>query len=166
MTQKTPDAAAPLPGAFEPRNIRVVGPDRVDEAASVDWNEVDRLVQWQLQELHRKLAQQWLNCRAEYGRSRGRAFPLYSHVSFDDPTDAQKLAIVVGLDFEYGATPGTLVVRAEMVREEEGDIIFQEIATDVPNRKAEVLAKVEELGRRLSDQHALIAAALGLSASG
>ena len=166
MTQKSPDTAVPLPAAFEPRNVRIVGPDRVDETAQIDWDDVDRSVQLHLQKLHRKLAQQWLNCRAEYGRSHGRAFPLFSHVSFDDPTGPQKLAIVAGLDFEYGVTPGTLTVRAEFVREEEGEIIFQEIAKDVPHRKAEVLAKVEELGSRLSDQHALVAAALDLSQSG
>jgi hypothetical protein len=166
MTQKTPDTAQPLPAAFDPRNVRDVGTDRVDETAQMDWDEVDRLVQLQLQDLHRKLSQQWLNCRAEYGRSHGRAFPLYSHVTFDDPTDPQKLAIVAGLDFEYGVTSGTLTVRAEIVREEEGDIIYQDLATDVPNRKPEVLAKVEELGRRLSDQYALVAAALELSPSG
>ena len=166
MTPKTPDSAVPLPAAFEPRNVCIVGPDRMGEADPMDWDEVDRSVQVQLECLHRKLSQKWLNCRAEYGRSHGRAFPLYSHVSFDDPTDPQKLAIVAAIDFEYGATSGTLTVRAEIVREEEGDVIYQEITTDVPHRRPDVLAKVEELGRRLRDQETLVASALELSPSG
>ena len=165
MTPKTPNTALQLSAAFEPPSVRIVGPDRAGETDPVDWDEVDRVVQLHLHDLHRTLAQQWLKCRAEYGRSHGRIFPLYSHASFDDPTAPQKLAIVVGLNFEYGVNSETLNIRAEMVREEVGDILYQEIATGVPNRNPEVFAKTQELGRRLCDCHALIATALELSPS-
>jgi hypothetical protein len=165
MTQKTPNDPASLPVPFGPLTVRARGLDRDVEATAPDWDEVHRMVQQQFQGLHRCLSQRWLNCRAEYGRSHGRIFPLYSHVSFDDPTCPHKLAIVVGIEFEYAASEGMLTMRADIVREEVGDILYQDVATDVPNRKPDVLAKAEEMGRRLCDHHALVAAGLDLSPS-
>ena len=178
MIVKVPDVVLAIkPTApFEPRMsiplVRFQEPERFDvtvagfqstepdDVFKTDWNEIHRVVQKYLRKLHGSLAEKQPAYRAEYGKSRGRIFPLYSHVSFDDPECPDKFAIVAGIDFEHGPTPDTLSLRAEIIREEEGTLLFRRILENVPTRMPEVLASTGILARELSKQQEIVRSGL------
>ena len=126
-------------------------PNGPGELSSLDWDEVHRVVQQSLSGMSLRICADHSPIRARGGRTSARAFFLFSYYSFDVPADHGIEAVVVGLDFLQGSTAATVVVVADIVREDTGVILWDGGRRTVPKTRVALLAAAQEIAGALSE---------------
>lgn len=140
------------------------GLNATEDRSHPDWDAIDLVVQQGLRGLAAQIRRNASQVRAVPGRSSGNAFFLYSHMSFGIPTQTDLLAIVAGLDFERHGNAQVLI-RAEIVREEEGDLLFRVPSTIVDLDQGQLIAAASRMARQLVETSApIVVRGLGIEA--
>jgi hypothetical protein len=117
----------------------------IEDAAQL-WSDVHERVQRHLAVLEAEVRRRVADVQVDKGRTHGKQFYLFSYKTFSVPGSGRD-PLVSGISF----TPSLegVTIEADVSGEENGDLVFAEPGRTVSSRREDVLAAVDEAGRKL-----------------